>query len=74
MDPTLALRLGRADLASPTMNDVIIGNDGYIGSAQNPGNVMGDCSDAIGRGGLGILGVAVLGVMVFYVATRGRQA
>ena len=51
------------------MADQIIGNADY-----NNGVPFGArFSDGTGRASLGMLSAAVLGVMFFYIATRGRQ-
>lgn len=56
---------------SVALADQLVGNADY----QQGGSAMyaayGPCT--VGRTSLGILSVAILGVMFFYVATRGRQ-
>lgn len=77
MDATLAMRMGRADLVSPTYQTNVYTNDGYM---QSPGMKELTTMDAettlpiVGSIGLSILSVMILGVMVFYVSTRSRQS
>lgn len=51
------------------MPDQIISNEGYVSGS----GYAGDDASGTGRVSLGMLSIAIIGVMFFYVATRGRQ-
>lgn len=63
MDSVLAFHLGEY---GPS---ITVDNDGYLGGA-GAGAVDAPAS---GRISLSMLSVAILGVMFFYIATRGNQ-
>lgn len=75
MDALTKLRLGSSNWAgtnNASLNDTIIGNDAYIASHTGGyGGAMDNCGT--GRVGLSMLSVMILGVLVFYVGTKGRQ-
>ena len=51
--------------------DNLAGNSDYQQVGATMYSSYGSC--AVGRASLGILSIAILGVMFFYVSTRGRQ-
>jgi hypothetical protein len=77
MDMATAMRMGRADLVAPAYQSQVYTNAAY---QDSPGmkeyNAMDaqDTAPIVGSLGLSFLSLMILGVMVFYIGTRGRQS
>ncbi len=74
MDRMLALRMGRPDMAGGTTDDAVISNAAFVAkNAGSPNVNMDDVPASTGVLGLSMLSVLIIGVMVYYVATRSKQ-
>jgi hypothetical protein len=69
--------MGRPDLVGASYQTHVFTNDGYQDSPSMASHNSMDAEETapiVGVLGLSMLSVLILGVMVFYVGTRGRQA